>query len=117
MKTRSYKVGDRIFYKDADGKICTDIIIEIRDEYYINDKSKHIEYKLLITDKHDNWSMGIEDYNCLSPNNPLCKDIVKSYKEFDKNKDEIIGSITKILSKYDKIIQKDILKILETKTG
>lgn len=115
MKTKSYKVGDRIFYKDADEKICTDIIIEIKDEYYIDDKGKYIEYKLLIIGKHYNWSVGIEDYNCLSPNNPLCKDVVKSYKEFDKNKDEIIGSITKILSKYDKIIQKDILKILETK--
>ena len=59
--------------------------------------------------------MGIEDYNCLSPRNQKCKELAKKYINFDKHKDEIIDSIMNIVSQYDKSIQKDILKILQTK--
>lgn len=112
---RKYKIGDRIFYDCVDGSIKTAIIQDIKEESYIDDKGKEIPYQWLTLDRGDHWSIGIENYNCLFPNNPKCKNLINKYKIFDEHKDDIIHAIMEIMSPFDKCIQEEILKRLELK--
>lgn len=112
---KNYKVGDRIFYECYDGTIETDTIIEIKDEFYIDDKGKKIPYQWLTLWRDGNCSSGIEDYNTLSPRDPKCKELVKRFSKFDKQKDEILNSLCDIISPWDKCIQEEILKLLNIK--
>jgi len=113
---KNYKVGDRVFYEAyPSGEICTDIVKKVEEDSYINDKGKEISCQWLVLWEDGNCSSGIENYNCLSSNNPKCRDIAKQYTKFDKQKDEIIDSIMKIISPFDNAIHKDIIKLLETK--
>lgn len=115
MKT--YKVGDRIFYECFNGSIETAIVIKVRKESYIDDNGKKIPYSWLITYETENgrFSTGIEDYNCLSINNPKCKELAAKYKKFDKKKDTIINSILTIMSPWEKNIQSEIINLLKLK--
>lgn len=112
---KKYNVGDRIFYEDGDGIIKSDIIIKISDKFYLNNKGERVEYQWLTVEEGEKWSSGIENYSCLSPSNPKCKELVKQYSKFDKQKDAIIESIMEIITQFDKKTQKDILKLLEKK--
>lgn len=107
-----YKVGDRIFYKTIDGEVETDIVVEIRNEFYY-DNNKRIDYQWLIMYNDGNCSSGIEDYNCISPNSRECKELNKIYRRFDRHRESVIGSIMEILNKWEKPLQKEILKIIE----
>lgn len=112
---KEYKVGDRIFYEFSDGSIESDIVIDIKDDFYFDEHNKEIHYQWLTTWRDGNCSTGIESYNCLAPDNPKCKELFKKYRKFDKQKDSIISSIMDILSPWETMIQKDIIKLLETK--
>jgi len=119
MRYKKYKVGDRIFYKCWDGSIETDIVIKVQDEVYEVgsgwDKLTPFHYQWLTLWEEGNCSTGIENYNCLPQNSPEYKEFAKKYAKFDRQKDNIINSIMKILSPWDKSIQQDILKLLEIK--
>lgn len=115
MRTRQYKPGDRIFYEDFDGNICTDIVKRVVPDSYENTVGKDIKFNRLITDEGDGWEMSIEDYSCLSPRNPKCKELVKKYKTFDKHRDEIIESFMKIIKPFDIEVKKEIIDLLKLK--
>ena len=112
---KNYKIGDRIFFECYDGTIETAIVVDTKDQVYVDDNGKEVPYKQLILEKGDGWSSGIEDYNCISPNSPKCKELIKKYKEFDKQKDKIISSMMDILKCWEPKIQEEILTILQTK--
>lgn len=109
-----YKVGDRIFYEcDSDGRINSEIVIEVTEEFYFDDRGRKHPYQWLTLWREDNCSSGIEDYNCLSPSNPKVKELVKKFAKFDKQKDSIMDSIMNIFSPWDKEIQEEILELLK----
>lgn len=111
-----YKVGDRIFYEcDSDGHIYSEIVIEVKEEFYLDDRGKKIPYQLLTLWRDGNCSSGIENYNCLSPNDPKVKELVKKFAKFDKQKDSIMESLLNILSPWEKEIQEEIMKLLKLK--
>ena len=114
---RKYKIGDRIFYDCIDGSTEAAIIQDIEEESYIDDKGKEIPYQWLILDKNENGkcTIGIEDYSCLSPNNPKYKTLAKKYKIFDEHKDDIIHAIMEIISPFDKCVQEEIVELLKLK--
>lgn len=114
-RNKKYKVGDRIFYECCDGSVNTDIIIDIEDTSYINDRGKEVSYQWLTLWRDGNVSSGIEDYNCLSPSNPKCRSLVQQFAKFDKKRDDVIGSIVEIMSPWDKNIQEEIMKLLKVK--
>ena len=113
--TKKYKPGDRVFHERIDHSIATAIVQDVEEESYIDDKGREIPYQMLIFDKGDHWSICTESYNCLSPNNPRCKHLVKQYEQFDNQKDKIISSIMEIMSPFGKSIQKEILELLRLK--
>ena len=110
---KNYKVGDRIFYECYDGTIESSIIIEVKDEFYIDDKGKKIPYQFLTLWRDGSCSSGIEDYNTLSPNDPKCKELTKKFAKFDEQKDSILESLLNILSPWEKEIQEEILELLK----
>ncbi len=110
----NYKVGDRIFYEgDYDRRIYSDIVIDIEDKYYLDNKEKKIPYQFLILWRDGSCSSGIENYNCLSPNDPKVKELVKKFAKFDEQKDSIMESLLNILSPWEKEIQEEILELLK----
>lgn len=116
MPKKEYKVGDRIFYEDyPSNEICTAIIKRIDNQSYTDHNGKEILYKWLTVWEDGNCSSGIEDYNCLPYNDPRVKEAIKKYKTFDKERDNIIESIIKILSPYDKFIQEEAINLLKIK--
>lgn len=118
MKVKDYKVGDRIFYETyPDKEVCTGIVKKVKKESYINDKGKEVFYNWLTTWESGNCSSGIEDYNCLSYSDPRVKELAKKFKQFDKEKDDIVNSILKILSFYDKPQIEEILDMLKIELG
>lgn len=113
---KEYKIGDRIFYEgDYDRRIYSDIVIDIEDEYYLDSKGKKIPYQQLILQRDGNVSFSIEDYNCLSPNDPKVKELAKKFAKFDKQKDSIMESLLNILSPWEKEIQEEIMELLKLK--
>lgn len=111
---KEYKVGDRIFYEgDYDGRIYSDIVIDIEEKYYFDNKGKKIPYQFLILWRDGSCSSGIEDYNTLSPNDPKVKELVKKFAKFDEQKDSIMRSLLNILSPWEKEIQEEILELLK----
>jgi len=115
MRYKNYKVGDRIFYKCWDGSIATDIVIKVEEKTYISDGGWLIHYQKLTIWQEGGCSDVVENYNCLPQNSPECKELVKKYKKFDKQKDSIVQSIIDILSPWDKQIQEDIIKSVQIK--
>ncbi len=115
MRSKKYKLGDRVFYECIDGSIKTSIVQDVEEESYIDDKGREIPYQMLIFDKGDHWSICTESYNCLSLNDPRCKHLVKQYEQFDSQKDKIISSIMEIMSPFRKSIQEEILELLRFK--
>lgn len=116
MRTKDYKVGDRIFYETYPEKeICTDIVKKVKEDSYLNDKGKEIPYKWLTLWESGNCSSGIEDYNCLPYSDPRVKDFAKKFKQFDKEKDTIMDSIMSMLSPYDKLMQTEIIDMMKIK--
>lgn len=111
---KKYKVGDRIFYKaHYDGCIYSQIVIDVEEKFYIDDKGKKIPYQWLTLWREGNYSSGIENYSCLSPNDPKVKELAKKFAKFDKQKDFIIKSIIDILSPWEKEIQEEIMELLK----
>ena len=110
---KNYKVGDRIFYECFDGSIGTNVIIDIKDDFYFDDRDREIHYQWLTTWRDGNCSASIESYRCLSPGNPKCRKLSKKYRKFDKQKDSIIDSIIDILSPWGKEIQEEIIELLK----
>jgi len=116
MRTKNYKVGDRIFYEIYPKKeICTDIVKKVKEDSYLNDKGKQIPFKWLVLWESGNCSGGIEDYNCLPYSDPRVKDFAKKFERFDKEKDAIMNSIISMLSPYDKSMQVEIIDMLKIK--
>ena len=113
MKT--YKVGDRIFYECYDGSIESSIVIDIRNESYLDDRGREHPYQWLTLWRDGNCSSGIENYNCLSPNDPKVKELTKKFAKFDKQKDSIMDSIMNIFSPWEKEIQEEIFELLKMK--
>jgi len=114
---KQYKVGDRIFFECLDGSIETAIIIKVTKEFYLDDKGKQIPYLQLTTWESEDGriSCGIEDYNCLSENDPRCKELVTKYKKFDDQREEIINAILEIMSPWETEIQSEIIDLLKIK--
>lgn len=113
---KKYKVGDRIFYEcDSDGCIYSEIVIDVEETFYIDDKGKKIPYQWLTLWRDGNCSSGIENYSCLSPNDPKVKELVKKFAKFDKQKDSIMNSIIDILSPWEKEIQEEIIELLKSR--
>jgi len=116
MCRKEYKVGDRIFYETYPNKeICTDIIKRIKNESYIDNNGKEIPFKWFVLWESGNCSSGIEDYNCLPYNDPRVKEFAKKYKDFDKNKKDILNSICKMICQYDKLAQIELIDLLKIK--
>lgn len=116
MSRKEYKVGDRIFYECyPSGEVGTAIIKRIENKSYRDDNGKEIPFKWLILQESGSYSVGIEDYNCLPYNNPRVKELIKKYKKFDKEKDNIVESIVEILSPYDKSIQEEVIELIKIK--
>ena len=88
-RTKQRKVGDRIFYKAYDGSIETVLITEIKDTTDSHfDKhgnplknGKVFKYKMYKTGQYT-W---IEDYNCLSENDPRVSEFCKGKKFIAKD--------------------------------
>jgi hypothetical protein len=115
MRRKEYKVGERVFYECyPSGEIGTAIIKRIENESYKDDSGKERPFKWLILQEVANCSAGIEDYNCLSSNNPKVKELAKKFAKFDKQKDSIMGSLSNILSPWGKETQKEIIELLKT---
>lgn len=111
-----YKVGDRIFYEGySDGHIYSEIVIDVTEEFYFDDKGRKRPYQWLTLWREGNCSSGIENYNCLSPKDPKVKELAKKYAKFDKEKDSIMDSLLIILSPWEKEIQKEIIDLLKSK--
>lgn len=80
-RTKQRKVGDRIFYERYDGTIGTAIIKKITDAEYKESQgyrkpNKIVKYKKYYT----GVDTSIEDYNCLSDNDPRVKAFCKGKK-------------------------------------
>ena len=80
-KTKQRKVGDRIFYEKYDGTICTAIIKKIEDAEYKESQGygkpdKVVKYKKY----HTGVDVSIENYMCLSDNDPRVKAFCKGKK-------------------------------------
>lgn len=113
---KKYKVGDRIFYEcDSDGRIYSEIVIEVKEEFYLDDRGRKHPYQWLTLWRDGNCSSGIENYSCLSPNDPKVKELAKKYEKFDKQKDSIMESLLNILSPWGKEIQGEIMELLKLK--
>lgn len=116
MRRKEYKVGDRIFYETyPDKEVCTAIIKRIKDDFYLSDNNREIPFKWLVLWEDGNCSSGIEDYNCLSENDPRVKELAKKFKDFDKNKEDIVNSIYERVSQYDKLAQIELIDLLKIK--
>ena len=77
MKKAIYKEGDRIFYEYYDGDIGEAIISRVEHDYYINDKNCRVNYNKLHIDKYS----YIEDYNCLSEEDPRVIKYKKNHED------------------------------------
>lgn len=109
-----YKPGDRIFYEwYSDKHIYSQIVIDVSEESYLDDRGRKHPYQWLTLWREGNCSSGIENYNCLSPNDPKVKELAKKYAKFDKQKDSIMDSLLNILSPWEKEIQKEIIDLLK----
>lgn len=80
-RTKQKKVGDRIFYEYFDGTIGTAIIKKIEYAEYkesqgYGEPDKVVKYKKYYT----GVNMSIENYNCLSDNDPRVKEYCKGKK-------------------------------------
>ena len=80
-RTKQRKVGDRIFYEYSDGSIGTAIIKKIESTEYKESQgygkpAKVVKYKKFYTGVH----ASIEDYECLSDNDPRVKEYCKGKK-------------------------------------
>lgn len=116
LKTKNYKVGDRIFYEsDSDGRIYSEIVIDVEEESYLDDRGRKHPYQWLTLWRDGNCSSGIENYSCLSPNDPKVKELAKKFAKFDKQKDSIMESLLNILSPWEKEIQEEIIELLKSK--
>lgn len=119
MPKKQYKPGDRIFYEDFEGNICTDIVKRVEPDFYLDENNKKIKFNNLIIEEVENErghaQMCIEDYSCLSSRNPKCKELVKKYKTFDKHRDKIIESFMKIMEPFDIEVKKEIIDLLKLK--
>lgn len=114
MKT--YKVGDRIFYEsDSDGCIYSEIVIDVKEEFYLDNIGRKHPYQWLTLWREGNCSSGIENYNCLSPNDLKVKELAKKFTKFDKQKDSVMNSLLNILSPWEEEIQKEIIDLLKSK--
>ena len=112
---KKYKPGDRVFYECYDGSIESSIVIDIRSESYLDDRRRKHPYQWLTLWREGNCSSGIENYNCLSPNDPKVKELAKKFAKFDKQKDSIMDSLLIIFSPWEEEIQKEIIDLLKTK--
>lgn len=80
-RTKQRKVGDRIFYEKFNGEIGTAIIKKIEDAEYKESQGygkpdKVVKYKKYYT----GFNEYIEDYGCLSDNDPRVKEYCKGKK-------------------------------------
>lgn len=80
-RTKQRKVGDRIFYEKYDGTIGTATIKKIEDAEHEESQGygkpyKVVKYKMYYT----GVNTAIEDYNCLSDNDPRVKEFRKGKK-------------------------------------
>jgi len=111
---KNYKIGDRIFYEcNSDGCIYSKIVIDIKEELYLDDKGRKHPYQWLTLWRDGNCSSGIENYNCLSPSNPKCRELARKFAKFDKQKDSIMDSLLNILSPWGEEIQEQIIELLK----
>ena len=112
MKT--YKVGDRIFYEYVgDGSIGSSIVIDVEEKSYLDDRGREHPYQWLTLWRDGNCSSGIENYNCLSSNDPKVRELAKKFAKFDKQKDSVMNSIMNILSPWEEEIQEEIFELLK----
>jgi len=82
-RTKKRKVGDRIFYEKYDGTIGTATIKEIEPrESVFNKKGEYLGVgkKFKFNYYHTSDTEAIEDYNCLSDNDPRVKEYRKGKK-------------------------------------
>ena len=82
-RTKKRKVGDRIFYKNYDGTIGTATIKRIEPDETVFDKNgKYLRNgkKYKFNYYHTSDTEAIEDYNCLSDNDPRVKDFCNGKK-------------------------------------
>ena len=110
MRNKKYKIGDRIFFECFDGTIESKRVIDIEDDYYVDDNGKRKDFQCLIVWKNGKCSSGIEDYNCLSPSNPKVRKLAREFSKFDAQVDKILESINNLLSPYNNAIKKEVIE-------
>lgn len=116
MPRKEYEVGDRIFYEYYPSReVGTAIIKRIENQSYIDDNGKEMPFKWLVVWESGSCSSGIEDYSCLPYNDQRVKKLMKKYKKFDKEKDNIVESIVEMLSPYDKSVQEEAIELVKIK--
>ena len=113
MRRKEYKKGDRIFYECYDGSIGTDIVLKVEDRQNVYTDGKIEYFHVLYTSPYT----MIEDYNCLPMNDPRVKELIKKYRKFDKEKDELINKMVVLLSPYEKTVQEEAITLLKVKLG
>lgn len=88
MRRKKYKVGDRVFYENYKKELESAVILDIEEREMRTDKfgkaltgGRTFKYKLFKTGK----CTFIEDYNCLSLNDPRVKEYCKGKKFITAN--------------------------------
>lgn len=81
MRRKKYKVGDRVFYENYKQELASAVILDIEEREMRTDKfgralsgGRTFKYKLFKTGK----CTFIEDYNCLSLNDPRVREYRKN---------------------------------------
>lgn len=71
---KKVNIGDRIYFEYYDGTIGAETIKEIIPKSSTNSIGKEFHYNIYRLSKYS----AIEDYNCLSEDNPKVKEYIKS---------------------------------------
>ena len=110
-RIKKYKIGDRIFYEDCDGNIQTAIVRKVRDDWSKDTYGREFKYRMLYLDEH----LIIEDYACLPYSDSRVKELVKQYKQYDKDKAKIQEEMEKLLNPFSDVLKREILTELSLK--
>ena len=88
MKTKTFKVGDRVFFENYDGSIGEAVVKDIMPAAHV-DNGKITKYDMLYTGNMN----CIEDYNCLSESDKRVIEYKKSHPDiriFQKKFEEFL---------------------------
>lgn len=86
-----HKVGDTVYFEYYDGSIGSGTIKEIKPESYLDDNGNTVHYN-----EYGFGDTVIEDYNCISENDPRVQEYIKEEQIKVKQK---LNSISEFIKK------------------